>query len=105
MLTRKNFILKARNWKLTLFEVCAPFIYFFVEWSYYMKYPHLLFVLLPPSQINLEHYQLYHFTVTFGLIGMLHLNLCLFPAYHIPREHCLQFTKVTLKSMGVNPFA
>jgi hypothetical protein len=48
---------------------------------------------------------MYHFVVTFGLIGMLQLNLSLFPAYHIAREHTLQFTKITLKSMSVNPFA
>ena len=94
-----------RNWKLTLFEVCAPLIYFIVEWSYYMKYPHLFFLIQDPEQIDLDQYYLYHFTVTFGLIGMLHLNLCLFPAYHIPREHVLQFTKVILKSLSVNPFA
>jgi len=29
---------------LTLFEVGAVFLYFFVEWSYYLKYPHLFFL-------------------------------------------------------------
>lgn len=43
VLTKKNFLLKKRNWKLTVFELAAVALYFGVELSYYLKHPHLLF--------------------------------------------------------------
>ncbi len=78
---------------MTAFEFIAVLIYFGVELSYYIIYPHLLFLYDDDeTDMEVEYYQMYNFLVPFGLIGMIHLNLSLFPSYHISREESIEFT-------------